>query len=392
MPRPPAHAPASADTPLVATSSARRGTRARSRPRDGAPRVGQLWEAIRRTRLELEARERRDAWIGARFETSIRPREHAFTGAVCRLTERLVSHHERTALGGDERGLLGLWIDENLQALATHPFAPRDAADALARRWRGHLGALAHPLDGPLASPHARADRDDPDAFDDGSGRGGDERAARPDARAGAADRDRARDGGRGEERRSGRSGSRDDDPRASDDADRRDPDRLVARLFRRLARVLHPDREPDEARRRDKHALMSDCLRAREERDIDTLLSLYVEHVGALPGDVVDDDPAELVALLRRQLAELQGRLRRQVAGHGLGAMIVARYAADARAESERRFAAHAGALDGETARVDALARAVEDAGGLRAALVTRRARELDRLAIDELTGVSIG
>ena len=421
MPAPPADAPSPAAAPLVATSRAHRDARARDRPRDGsradAPRVGPLWEAIRRTRLELEARERRDAWIGARFEALIRPRERAFTTAVCRLTERLVSHHERTALGGDERSLLGLWINENLQGLATHPFAPRDAADALARRWRGHLGAGAHPLDGPLANLHARAGRDDAgdhdrdrDAdADDGVGRGGGERTARPGARAergraprrrpdrrrdgGERNADRARGGGRDDRRDGERDDPRDDGgPRASDAADGRDPGRLVARLFRRLARVLHPDREPDEARRRDKHALMSDCLRARAERDIDTLLSLYVEHVGALPRDVVDDDPAELVALLRRQLAALQGRLRRQVAGDGLEAMIVARYAADVRAESERRFAAHADALDTETARVDALARDVADADGLRAALATRRALELDRLAIDELTGVAIG
>lgn len=370
-----------------------------------ASRVARLWEAIRRTRDELEARERHERWIGSRFEALIRPRERLFTSAVCRTTERLVAHHESTRLDIDERTLLGLWINENLQSLATHPFAPRASADALARRWSRHLGTVSHPLDVPLASLYARQGGPAPGATRDGGHGDTGEDDAREDtvaengadATSGFASGDADAPGPR-ERVSPGARGHRPDDDgfeRATAEADaaaREAPDRIVARLFRRLARVLHPDREPDESRRLVKHALMSECLRARDEGDIDTLLSLHAEHVGELPDDVAGDDPAELAALLRRQLETLRHRLRRRLESRDLGAMIVARYAAPDRHESERRFAAHAGALDGEIERFEDLERRVGDVDGLREALRARRALELDRLAIDALTGVGEG
>jgi len=371
--------------------------------------VARLREAIRRTRAELDERRVRHGRIDARFAAEIRPREEAFTRTVCRLTERLVDHHERTPLADDERTLLGLWVNENLRSLTTHPFAPRAEADGLALRWRRHLGSASHPLDVPLASLYARqsgAAMDEPTS-----------RSARPDPTESVLDDEPPNDRGAGagsrreddviadstEDGAGGAAGGEPDggsrsgsgETREAATGERRAPgasDRLVSRLFRRLARVLHPDREPDAGLRREKHRLMSDCLRARAERDVETLLGLYATHVGALPEDLLEEHPATLVALLRRQLDTLRARLRRFSAGDALQRLIVARYGADDPAEIDRRFELHAGALDGEIERVEDLERHIVGIAGLREELAVRRERELDRLAIDELTGASGG
>ena len=363
--------------PLLPRASSR--SRGLPRPRS-VSRASTLWEAIRRTREALELRRARVARLTERFTSTIRPREETFTRTVCRLTERLVSHHEHTALDGPGRTLLGLWIDENLRSLASHPFAPRAETEALTRRWRGHLDRAVHPLDAALANLHASA--------------GGvpAERPVRHDADATDSDRaaaaDRAQGDGRDERRKSGEErmkGTGD----ASAETIERDMRALSARLFRRLARALHPDREQDETLKREKHRLMSDCLRARDERDIDTLLSLYVAHVGELPEALADGGTDALERLLRAQLHDLQRRLRHARGSDPLQAMIVDRYAVDDPRESERRFGEHAGALDEETARAESTIRRVAEPDGLQAALGERREKALDRLWIDEMTGV---
>ena len=354
-----------------------------------AARVARLWEAIRRTRDELAARAVREERVTTRFDALIRPRERAFTRAVCRLTEQLVDHHELTSLAGDEHALLGLWIDENLQSLATHPFAPRADADALARRWRLHLAAARHPLDETLASLQRRrgyADTAEEDAaWSEADGEEGAPPGERRDEEASGA-------GGRSEAGATRGGGGRGGADRASEEeaSDTIDEDsrRVVSRLFRRLARALHPDLEPDEARRLDKHRLMSECLRARDQGDVDTLLSLHAAYVGPLPDDLAGHDPAVLARLLRRQLDALLARLRRIAPGDALQRMLIERYGADDAPETERRFAAHAAALDAEIARLERLATSLVTADGLREALLVRRELEFDRLAIDELTG----
>ena len=56
----------------------------------------------------------------------------------------------------------------------------------------------------------------------------------------------------------------------------------LFTRLFRRTARALHPDREPDAACRERKQSLMARLLAARREQDLVTVFDLYAGHVDA--------------------------------------------------------------------------------------------------------------
>ncbi len=69
--------------------------------------------------------------------------------------------------------------------------------------------------------------------------------------------------------------------------------DEIFKRLFRQTAAALHPDRESDVSRQRDKHELMARLLKARKERDLITLLTLHEQHAAALSALSAEDEQA---------------------------------------------------------------------------------------------------
>lgn len=81
-----------------------------------------------------------------------------------------------------------------------------------------------------------------------------------------------------------------------------KDYDAWLKSLFRRTAQALHPDREQDEARREEKHRLMSALLEARDNQDIVAMLDLYSAHV-------TQEEAAIEQRLMPLVLAELEGQ-----------------------------------------------------------------------------------
>lgn len=77
--------------------------------------------------------------------------------------------------------------------------------------------------------------------------------------------------------------------------------------LFRKIARVLHPDLETDEQKKQDKHQQMSKLLHARDQKDIFTIIQMYIEHVGNLPENAFDGNFDKLTELLKHQVQKLR-------------------------------------------------------------------------------------
>lgn len=88
------------------------------------------------------------------------------------------------------------------------------------------------------------------------------------------------------------------------------DADTRLRRLFRQLASALHPDREPDEALRLHKTALMSEANAAYERKDLVTLLQIQ-QRAALAPtgaGEPTSDEALNaLTLLLKQQVAELE-------------------------------------------------------------------------------------
>ncbi len=88
------------------------------------------------------------------------------------------------------------------------------------------------------------------------------------------------------------------------------DADTRLRHLFRQLASALHPDREPDEATRLHKTALMSEANAAYERKDLVTLMQIR-QRAALAPSEAVsrtsDEALAALTLLLKQQVAELE-------------------------------------------------------------------------------------
>ncbi len=345
----------------------------------------------------------RTALIDGLFRQHILPREKQLTGTCTELTERLINTYAEYGLGRAEQALLNLWIAENLRSLASHPFAPEDLRDSLNRRWQ-QLQAEESGQDAPAARRGTLLDElfdddleEEDEIFDFGWHAGRNGPSETPDESEAV-----------GEPPPTPSSDAADDTATGTRSDDAVDDDRLgadpvvsieqleqrlsVDRLFRQLARTLHPDLEQDEARKAQKHELMSECLRARKNKDINTLLTLYCEHVGDLPEELSGHEHEELIQALEQQLRQLQAELRQLRFGNGLQTQIVERYS-DVNEESTRlRVQRHADSLDQEIDIMRERLVQVDSTEGLLAELAHRREVEQNRMAIDSMTGYSSG
>ncbi|MBI5067340.1 MAG: molecular chaperone DnaJ [Deltaproteobacteria bacterium] len=158
----------------------------------------------------------------------------------------------------------------------------------------------------------------------------------------------------------------------------------LLKRLWRRLARVLHPDLAGSEADRGRLTGLMARANAAYEAGDL-AALELLAERIGAGEDPEVPDEAARLAHLARREaaLAEVRRSLRAEEARLRQSATARLRGEAEARAgaggdlRAETRAAAVA---DAAAARQDALARLarIYQAAG---ALARQRRKAMDRI-----------
>lgn len=86
-------------------------------------------------------------------------------------------------------------------------------------------------------------------------------------------------------------------------------PSDLLKRVFRDVAKTIHPDRAPDEAARMRRHSLMAEANRAYAERDADRLL-LILRRWERSPDSVPSDDPDAERLRRQRRAAEIEEEL----------------------------------------------------------------------------------
>lgn len=315
-----------------------------------------------------------------------------------------MDRHEVASLGASEQALLSLWITDNLGALVSHPFAADERRTALNHRWREIQKKLSDSDDAPARTKPCRSRTSLDELFDDelddddevfDFGWHGNDAYRQDSSKQQAGDRTSRTPAGKhepddtsdsDENRQSTGDTARETD--INDKISRLEQGLSVERLFRQLARTLHPDREQDEARKAEKHELMSECLLARQNKDINTLLTLYCEHIGDLPDDVSGNDHEELIQALEEQLRQLQNQLRHARFGNPLLSQIIERYSSADENQSQERISRHADTLDTEISRLRTLLQRLETDEGLLAELAVRREIEQDRMMINRMTG----
>ena len=368
-----------------------------------------LWEAIRKTRSEFQDWQSGVDRIMTNFNVQIRPRETKLTHEVQLLTEALIEHAEHTLLDKSQAAILHLWIVDNLESLTHHPFAEQSSTNDLQQRWlrfvysdKGQPGkynsGIESHRDTSKLDPDDELDDDDI-VFNFSSSYESPSHQRHGDRKQSNAQK--AGDRFEHSERSEPHDQTDDNHQDYSDDgfSNASEPASSTAeivfgdvltvdQLFRPLARALHPDREQNEQRKAEKHALMSECLIARENNDIDSLLSLYIEHIGDLPKGILADSHEQLIRLLERQLKREQWKFRQARFNSGFERMLLDRYQREDPTAEQTAFEQHAASLDTEVQRLSEQFKLIKSDSGLRSALQDRKLVEQDRVAISRLTG----
>ena len=82
--------------------------------------------------------------------------------------------------------------------------------------------------------------------------------------------------------------------------------DKWLRTLFRRTANALHPDKERNAELRKEKEGLMTQLLAARDDKDVYSLLSLYMQHVDSDDLLIGEDTMGKLCEQLKEQKNQL--------------------------------------------------------------------------------------
>ncbi len=251
--------------------------------------VGELWQRVVRKKQTLAAMRLQLDGLLQWLDREISDDRAAVAEAMTELTERLLQHMSRKSLAQWQRLEVAIWVLDNIESLDgfgrdTDTFkksyqslfeqfyeAPADAQIDDDSDW---LSQVFTDLQGQSVDAADSSDEPaEPQIADRGLPPGADAAA--------------------------------DDDP-APAHADQIS-DAFLTRLFRRTAKVLHPDLAAHEAERQRNEGLMKTLLKARREQDVATLFDLYFEHAGAPDLDAGVADLECMTALLQRQLQQLQ-------------------------------------------------------------------------------------
>ncbi|BCD99357.1 hypothetical protein [Marinagarivorans cellulosilyticus] len=73
-----------------------------------------------------------------------------------------------------------------------------------------------------------------------------------------------------------------------------------INKLFRRITKKIHPDLEPDETKKAERHQQMCQLIEARENKDIAYILQTYTETFDALPDHFPEQDYVNLTQILK--------------------------------------------------------------------------------------------
>ncbi|QTL38193.1 J domain-containing protein [Pseudoalteromonas viridis] len=126
-------------------------------------------------------------------------------------------------------------------------------------------------------------------------------------------------------------------------------------KMYKRLASKLHPDKEPDPARKAQKHNLMHELSEARRAKDGFTILQLYLAHF--------DDDPEfdqttrdNLIPLLEQKVRELNSEYRFLQDNHDIETLVWRQFKDTSKKRMRDKMLNHKAALEQECMAIETL------------------------------------
>ncbi|MFD1008461.1 hypothetical protein [Oceanisphaera ostreae] len=310
-----------------------------------------LWEKIDKQKTRLASQEKRVHKIVDRFNSEILPLEREQARTQYQLIERLLTFFSRKSLTEWQRDDLFRWIQEELGMLSTNPFIedglnpselliraeellkqfyPQPEAAALSQSEREDIkGDIYRELGLEINDEEVELFLNSPAVFMQRM-----------------LEKEQADDLDWPEE----------DDEKQDDHFDAEDAKpvdgqavgkALIHRLYKQLAKRLHPDLEQEASLKTVRHEQMQQLLEARTENDIYTLIELHRQHCDTdAIGQLKKRDLDDINELLRRQLRDMERQYEQTFMNNSMESTIWNRFRNVGRISTDQNFAEHTKAL----------------------------------------------
>ncbi|PCK07967.1 MAG: hypothetical protein COA42_11585 [Alteromonadaceae bacterium] len=260
------------------------------------------WDKIQKQQKQNDTLRTKVKALYERVEGAIRAEEEALSVALYAKIERLIDFYSRKSLTRWQRSELFEWIRESINDLNSQPFSGHLDIDALVTAFGEQLDLIHGP-------DEDETDEDEDDLFERAS--------AAKNTEGEAGDTEFDDDDFDDEDDFEGTYYEQFYQERFAEQQDAQDLelkrlDQLlksssINKMFRRIAAIIHPDKEQDEQLKLEKTAKMAELIEARSSKDIPKIFALYATYVGEPPLDLVDGDMAAVLQLLKHQLSQLK-------------------------------------------------------------------------------------
>ncbi|MEP7705390.1 hypothetical protein [Paraglaciecola sp. 25GB23A] len=329
-----------------------------------------IWSKIekqqKRNQTFLDKKEK----IFAEFKTKVLPLEHQNTRQAYEFIEFLISFVGRKSFSDYQHEELLEWIANDLEYLRTHPFVGEVNLDALQNKFNEALSEFSQSESADIDPDEIERVRysletifcgkmqltddeivaliKDPSLIDiyiEQMQQNVDEEQQSEDK----TDQHKPFEDLFGQQTE-----NEDDQYHAPQDERQRDLDKLfkggqLNKIYKRLASLLHPDKEQDPVKKAQKHVIMQTLSAARKNKDAFTLIQLYQTHIndGAFLFDT--DTLTPMLTLLRAKSHRLDDELHAEKSNSDVSTLVWRKFFERSNKQTEQNFNAHISALKRE-------------------------------------------
>ncbi|MCG9657950.1 J domain-containing protein [Vibrio mediterranei] len=326
-------------------------------------KLNQLWEEVERKQRRNERYQTKLDNFHLEFKAHAEPQEHAVCLATEKWIHHLISFIPRKTIKGSQRETLYDWIDEELNILEANPFNPTNTIE-LRQAFDDMLLSVTQ------SAPASMTEEQLDDFREEISMMLGDELNISNEELLEMVEDPRKfydylqalmaeKDAFQSEEEEDIDWGTDDFFSQDNEPANSRSPytedsqalysDKQMTKLYRQLAKQLHPDREPDENKKIEKSALMQQLSQAKKDKDVVALLLMAQQY---LPNHemIMDSTMIErLQATLEEKIRQLNREYQELQHGHDLKSIIWQKFGGGNKAKRERGLQQYRATLERE-------------------------------------------
>ncbi|KMW75011.1 hypothetical protein TI10_04565 [Photorhabdus luminescens subsp. luminescens] len=240
------------------------------------------WKSIEKYQLKIAKLQQQQDELFMRFQQEILPVEHQYMQSRYDKAARLLSFADKKSLGKNQRRELFSWIEEELAGLCTYPFNENLDLNKLT----DHFSNLHAFKEEEIPTPEQMAEiRQAFDEYFDLNEEISDEELLdmikNPEKMRAAIEQHFQRESEHFHDEYDAEE-TTDFDPAAEDQKklDSLFKSQEVSQMYRKIAKVLHPDREQDLDEKKKKNQLMVQLSQAKKDNDVWTIINMYHQYI----------------------------------------------------------------------------------------------------------------